>query len=131
MRCPGCNKFPGYNDPEVEDESAEISDDGEQITLTGTVKLTSSCCSEDLKSAEIEITEDVAIPEGHAGEEHDLSIETEVQGTSKSEGKGRGARTFYGVQFNWTINCSCVPTEPLLTGESVDYVQASHMDELV
>lgn len=132
MRCPDCNKFAAYNDstdPEVE---IELADDG---TFSGTVRvvLTHDECGTELKEAsfdfEGEIPEDIVAV--HKGDGHSLDLESgDAELTSRSEGKGRYAKTFYGYRASFDLACSCNGAEGLWSTEFTDDMQASHMDEL-
>jgi hypothetical protein len=61
-------------------------------------------------------------------EDHTPDVEeTGTEATSRTEGKGRGTRTFYGAHVSWKVTCSC--GEYAEEGEFSDDVQASSMDE--
>jgi hypothetical protein len=137
-QCPGCNKLAGLET----DESPEVDLrlDGTNISATMRLVRLSSCCNEEMKEANFEpdMELDAADLEGHydfekgdAVEGHDLDIEeTGVEVTERSEGKGRGCRTFYGIKVSYDIVCSCTSDKPVYTGTLADECQASSMDEL-
>lgn len=138
MRCPDCNKFVGMDtdtEPEV-DESGFDADTGEGNI---TVRIVNNCteCSTELKEANLEVEfdlsdaiEEAKEPEEEGGEspDCDFSFDVDVTRTDRTEGKGRGLRTFYGVDVTLTLmnNGTVIATETLH-----DEVQASGMDELV
>jgi hypothetical protein len=64
-----------------------------------------------------------------APEEHELEDpeETNSERVQRTEGKGRGAKTFYGAKVEFTIKCKCGWEHQ---GELQDDIQASAMDEL-
>ena len=109
MRCPSCNKFVPFDtevDPEEEDEPS--IDDNNHFHASYTRTLTCEECGDDLKSALIEIDEDLSdIPdcsteEGHAWDFDKVSVSP----STRYEGKGRGTRTFYGVEVSGEAKCS-------------------------
>ena len=55
MRCPDCNKFVSYDEPEVEVNSINVN--GEAVTASVRVALNCADCSTGLKEAEIEADE--------------------------------------------------------------------------
>jgi hypothetical protein len=138
MRCPGCNKFVSYEevDPEV-DLSLDWS--GDTPTISGSVRIVNACedCGEELKEATFDIYVDAKVGANEesfkAHKEHELSVEPgEVERTCRSEGKGRGAKTFYGASVEIVVTCmTCVGSPTVTTVTWADEVQASSMDELV
>lgn len=126
MRCNNCNKFVPYEDPhEVELENAEA--DSEELRITVRAVLKCGECSEELKDAEIEFTQDLEIDEKHT--EHSLTVEFDPEPATKSEGKGRYAKMFYGFEGTFKIICDeCGDT--VAEGNSSGYEQASLMNEL-
>lgn len=97
--------------------------------ISATYRIVRVCadCGTELKEATIEMEEDVEIPAGHEGDDHELEIEGEAESTEK--GGGRYAKSFYGVHVHYTVSCSC-GAAGLLEGDLEDEVAASHMDEL-
>jgi hypothetical protein len=133
MRCPECNKFVSLDtegDPEIELEADETT--GE---VTGTVRIVNACadCGAEMTEATFDV--DVDFPEAakhmaeHPDDEaHALDLEDpSADRTDRSEGKGRGTRTFYGAEAEFTVSCRCEFKE---TKPWSDDIQASHMDEL-
>lgn len=135
MRCPNCNKFAAYDDgtePEVE---VNLEDDG---TFSGEVRivLTHDECGEELKEASFQFEAEVpeAVLAAHKGDGHGLNLEADAgELTSRVEGRGRYAKTFYGYDSTVELTCECQENyaEPLWTQNFCDDIQASHMDELV
>lgn len=131
MRCDQCNKFASYDDSTDPEVDVDLSDDG---TFSGQVRVVLTCadCSQELKEASFEF--DGEIPEEvrdqHQGDGHSLSLDADDNElTSRYEGKGRYAKTFYGYRAGLDLSCSC-QVDGLWTAEFADDIQASHMDEL-
>ncbi len=126
MRCPDCNRFVAYNqdDPEVE---LEVTSEG----VTGDVRIVLTCeqCGTELKESTFEVSTDDDLT-GHEGDEHELDVEADAEPTTRTEGHGRGTKTFYGYHMTYKVTCSCTPGQPVLSEEWGDDVQASSMDEL-
>jgi len=123
MRCNSCGKFVSQEagDPEVVDTSV----DGDAVTVQ--VRITQCCaeCSQELKEASFDIEKEYTLC---AKEDHDHEVEVEdVENTSRSEGKGRYAKTFYG--FSATVVVSCEKCELKDTVTISDEVMASGMEE--
>lgn len=133
MRCDQCNKFAAYddsNEPEVDiDFNAESGDVSAQVRIY----LTHDECGTELKEASFDFSETVPdeILAEHKGEGHELDAEEgNSELTTRSEGKGRYMKTFYGASVEVAVNCEC-SSEPIWTHCFEEDVQASHMDELV
>lgn len=129
MRCPNCNKFASYDelDPEIE---VGIGEDG---TITGSVSIVnaSECCGDDLTGTtfEVELAEPLVGVEQHVGEGHELDVEeTSSERTSRKEGAGRYAKTFYGARADFSVTCKCKAFEVCVSWEND--IQASAMDDL-
>lgn len=145
MRCPDCNKFVGNDEQEPEVESVEVeADDAEaatNATVTASVRIVNACadCGTELTEATLDLEAEVPLtPEHHRcppeakGGEPSLDLEAEEtsnERTSRTEGKGRGLRTFYGAKVEATVKCRCGKIETTVTLE--DDVQASGMDSMV
>lgn len=132
MRCPDCNKFVSFDDPEVEVDSVDIADGF--VNASVTVNLNCADCGTQLKTGTIETDVVVDIPEGHDGDGHDIEVEfDEAEGTSRSDGKpgtpSRYRRTFYGFSGTAKVTCSCGQME--IDVEVADDMQASSFDEAV
>ena len=156
MRCNICNKFASYNEPEVEESSpaevtSEVSDGEVTFTITGAilVRLTCAECGDALKESEVEYehtTDPVKLPEGHivviGSETWSDNGPNEV---TRTEGKGRGMKTFYGFELDGTVDYQTIPDDkeggaanpaavavdaPQLAVLFADDVQASSMDEV-
>jgi hypothetical protein len=63
-----------------------------------------------------------------AHEACELECEVEAEQTSRTEGKGRSMKTFYGYHATVHLKCSC--GHEFGDAEHTDDMQASHMDEL-
>lgn len=135
MRCPDCNKFVANDEQEPEVESLEIDADG---MVTASVRVVNACaeCGTELTEATLEMEEDhrgdVETHECSGGlskEDRELSVEEiSADRDSKTEGRGRGLRTFYGATVDYNINCSC--GDQVCTGQASEFIQASSMDPL-
>lgn len=51
-KCPGCNKFAAFDDPEIEDSSVDLN--GDLLAISVTLVVNSQCCSEQLKNGVVE-----------------------------------------------------------------------------
>jgi hypothetical protein len=142
MRCPDCEKFVSYddsNEPEINDEN--IDDDG-AISIGARIVLTCADCGNELKECEFNLDGNVPdeIAELHKGEGHELELTADSSELTTRSGYfkkglfvpayGRYAKTFYGVDVNYSVSCSC-QEESVFSGNLMDDVQASSMDELV
>ncbi len=136
MRCPDCNKFVGL-DTEAEPE-VDLDVDLETGEVTGSVRIMNACqdCGTELTEATFDVDEEFPEAEEHlkkyadpdAGDEkHELEMEDALSRDERSQGKGRGTRTFYGALGTITVKCSCNKS---WSKDWSDEVQASHMDEL-
>lgn len=128
MRCPDCNKFVPYDDPhEVETEN-ELELDNHEIT--GSLRLVLKCaeCGTELKDASVDISQSVEIDDKH--KDHELTLDAdEPEAATKTEGKGRGTKTFYGATVQCRVTCSC--GEVIEDGLEISvYEQASFFNEL-
>jgi hypothetical protein len=128
MRCPDCKKFVSMEST-FEDEEASF-EDGE-VTVQVTLKRNCAECSIEMKEHAFEKVESVPDwdPEAHRGDDHEQSAEVEnVEESERSEGTGRGRKTFYGFTADVTVTCKC-GWEVKLRVE--DDIQASYMTDLV
>lgn len=134
MRCPNCNKFVSYDEPEAQVDSVELNGG----TLSANVRLVLNCseCGGELKDAELEAHKEIE----HECDACDLEIADE--GTpdtfsrlqdkdrrGKTIKSSRYMKTFYGFSLECSINCTkCGESiEAQLDGEE----QASGFNELV
>ena len=131
MRCPDCNKFVGLDtesDPEMD---LEVDDTTGQVT--GTVRIVNACadCSSELTEAIFEVDLDFEEAQEHLaglGQSHELELsEDVVTRDARTEGKGRGTRTFYGASATFEVKCACGLA---WSKEWSDEIQASCMDSL-
>ena len=107
-RCPDCNKFVGIEQEAPEVQSLEISGEEDTATITCEVSLALNCadCSTQLSEATAEHEEEIEV-------KHDLpdckgAWEIEEVGcgeTDRFEGKGRGARHYYGAEVTAKVTC--------------------------
>jgi len=152
MRCPDCNKFVPYgldSDPEVDLEIHQPVDGGvtPSVEITGTVRIALTCeeCGGELKESTFELS-DVTIPvpltppdgsDWEPDSEWELVTDSADGIDQSSEGKGRGAKTFYGTSMELEVvrnttatNVAGKPVQVKATAHWEDRVQASCMDEL-
>ena len=135
MRCPDCNKFVGNDEQDPDDVSVDVDEHG---VVTVTARIVNACaeCGTDLTEATLEMecdrSDEVA---AHRREKHptgdppDLSADEErAERSSRTVGKGRGLRTFYGADVDYTVECEC---GWVIDGTASDDVQASSMESLV
>lgn len=107
-RCNDCNKFVSYGDPEIETNlDANIDETDGSVQVTGDVSCTLTCgdCGSQLKQTSFDVDENVPF-EGMklTDATHEVEVETSSEeGTSRTEGKGRGLKTFYGVNIEITV----------------------------
>jgi hypothetical protein len=130
MLCPSYNKFASQEaDVEMSSE-LEVSEDG---SVTGEVRVvvTSGCCSDELKEANLEIDESVDIKD-HEG--HSLSVTADDPDLiDEYDNPGRPARYqkhWYGASLSYTVTCDDCKVA-VADGDWSDKVPASSMDELV
>lgn len=111
MRCPDCMKFVAYGEPEID---GDASVEGTTVTAMAEVALTCGDCGTTLKTASIEGAEELETetcePESarmkEGGADHAWTVaDSSFDAADRTEGKGRGMRTFYG--FTATIKLSC------------------------
>lgn len=135
MRCNQCNKFVSNDTEQEPQEQDEPKIEG--ITFTASYDRVIACaeCSQELRSALIEFCEKLEIPEKceptdepSEDGQHEWEFDLEVTPSERTEGKGRGIRTFYGVEVSGMATCSKCGTEVTLSLS--EDVQASSMDEV-
>jgi phage FluMu protein Com len=128
MRCPDCNKFVSYDEPQCELGSVEIIDN--ELLANVTVTLNCAECGTTLKDAEIETSatiehtciEDVkkewnkTEPFKEGSEQYEIVDDGEPFGESRTQtidrnGKpiksSRYMKTFYGFSMESEIKCNC------------------------
>lgn len=134
MRCPACNKFVPFddsNEPEV--NGVDVEPNGE-VTADVRVVLTCAECGEELKESSLNPSETVDLS-GHVvpeGEEDDHQLEVADEGAeleTRTEGSGRGLRTYYGARVTAKVTCTGCDFEADV--ELFGEVRASEMEELV
>lgn len=110
MKCPDCNKFASYDEPEAEINSSEISDG--EVSVEGTVTLRSACCNYDLKEWNFTLTLSVDTKHKHPkGSVRELEVECdEVNASDYYDSPGRPMRYrrhIYVVEADAKVKCSC------------------------
>jgi len=137
MRCPDCNKFVSLELGDVEDIEVNLRDQragGGLASLIVEARIVRTCqeCGTELKEASFEMEAD-ATADLTAHEQNCMKREYEssadLSTSERSEGKGRGMKSFYGVEGDAKIVCACgdeVGEYPV-----ADEIQASAMEEMV
>lgn len=59
MRCPDCNKFVSYDEPNVDDVSFSLDENSGEVEVSGTVELPCADCGTALKSMQVDETVDL------------------------------------------------------------------------
>lgn len=128
MRCPDCNKFVSYDEPQCEIGSVEIDD--ETVRANVTVQLNCQDCGSTLKDAEIEAEAAVGHeckPEAERGkdwepdadfkkddDQYEVESDGDAEGTNRMETKDRHGKpikssrymkSFYGFTLESEIKC--------------------------
>lgn len=144
MRCPDCNKFVSYDEPQADVQSVEI--DGDSVRANVSVQLNCQECGSTLKDAEIEdersidhkcaelATSDSDFKEGD--EQYEIENDGDAEGTSRIQSTDRHGKpiksarymkSFYGFTLETEVKClKCGETfSVLLEGDE----QASSFNE--
>ena len=106
MRCPGCNKFAAYDEPQVELDSEDL--DGQTVKAEVRIVLQSECCGEELaelnEPVEIEFEHDCAEPDKALAEGIEPYEITASEGTAidRMEKKTR----IFGAELSFTVKCN-------------------------
>lgn len=120
MRCPDCNKFVSYDEPQCEVNSVEL--DGSTVRASVTVQLNCQDCGNTLKDAEIEGESDFeheckgdTLPKfDKTGEQFEIENDGDAEGTSRTQDKDRHGKqiksarymkTFYGFDIQPEVKC--------------------------
>lgn len=128
MRCPDCNKFVSYDEPQCEVGSVELG--GETVRANVTVQLNCEDCGGTLKDAEIEAETEIeheCKPEAERDKEwkpdadlekdddqYELESDGDAEGTNRMETKDRHGKpikssrymkSFYGFTLESEIKC--------------------------
>lgn len=128
-RCNNCNKFVSIEEQDPEVNGLEVDDDG---NVTAEVRIVNACadCGDELTETTFNMEGKVDLDHNsQPGKEHELSAEEDgdSERTTRTEGKGRGLRTFYGAALECEVTCTCGATSTLRLS---DDIQASRMDSL-
>lgn len=138
-RCPDCNKFVSYDLPHTVEEKQGPEVDGENVTASVRLVLNCGECYTELKEANLDLEAEVKHecsvldPEDEeTGPDYELvdddNLSNEWEATDRTEGKGRGQRTFYGASL--TTKVKCVHCEEEVEVELADDVQASNFEDV-
>jgi len=128
MRCPDCNKFVSYDEPQC--EVSNVDADGDTVRASVTVQLNCQDCGGTLKDAEIEAEAEIdheckpdserekdwkPDPEFKEGEDQfEIENEGDAEGTNRLQTKDRNGKeiklmrymkSFYGFTLEPEIRC--------------------------
>jgi hypothetical protein len=122
MRCPGCNKFVSYDEPQCEVQSVEV--DGNILRASVTVQLNCQDCGGTLKDAEIEAEAEIEHECAEDAEknkewkdgdnEFEVENDGDAEGTNRTETKDRHGKpikssrymkSFYGFALDSGVKC--------------------------
>ena len=141
VQCPGCNKLAGLEDPEVESLEANVDDDS--VTISVHIVRNSSCCGDEIKSADLEGTTTVGHDCPNAdiigrtvyvdGNQHEIEggFEDDVEGELEgyTSGGGRYKKMMVGASGTLTATCkSCGENIEFNVDEGVLEIAAGDMD---
>jgi hypothetical protein len=137
MRCEQCNRFVAYEgdeEPEVTEENLEVVGEKNkapsEILYNVSVRAVKNCaeCSTELKSADFEF--EGTVPEEFIAEhwrgKDEWGIECEASASESSEGAGRYAKTYYGVDLSVVVTA---PDGETWEESLEDRLQASSWEE--
>lgn len=145
-RCQNCNKFSALNfdEPELGDFTADLDLDPDSgdlaVHVHADIRLvrTSECCGDEMKTADLELEEDVVIAraeiEDHLDEsdgkwswkaDHEAEADNDDP-EQVEEGGGRYAKSYFGASVAYRITCN---GKTVHEGSITDKVAASAMDE--
>lgn len=135
-RCNDCNKFVSYGDPEIEISSEQVDED----LLTAEIRIALTCaeCSAEIKEAVLDFEQDI----DHECEEKEIDepryevLSSSAEGNSRMETTGKNgkpikaryARTYYGADLTFDVQCAWCD-ETFTVGGDVEE-QASGFEEL-
>jgi phage FluMu protein Com len=138
MRCPNCNKFVPYDEPEAEVQNSDLL--GSTATVTTRIVLKCADCSEELKEAEIDAEVEI---EHNCNTEDEKEFEwvdepSDAEGFPRTQDKDRHGKpiknrrymkTFYGFTATGKVKCCHCAEEIELEFKGEE--QASGFNELV
>lgn len=149
-RCDSCNKFVPYEDP-AEVTVDDVAFDGGTFEADVSVTLRCEECGQDLKTGSDHVEAEVAdehftASADHPGttlkdciaeegaedntDDHDWTVDDtspDAEADVRTEGKGRGTRTFYGGTF--TAEASCDRCGGKVSRDMEVFIQASSFDD--
>jgi len=130
-RCSECKKFVSLDENEPEVNDVDIDEEGH---ITATVRIVNVCaeCGEELTEAELVIESDFDLTTIEHTKEctaPEITIDEGVcERITRSEGKGRAAKKFYGAMLTCKVYCTyCEASQDV---EIQDDIQASAMETL-
>lgn len=140
MRCPSCEKFVSYDEPELEEQEPEV--DGDNVRLEVRMSLNCADCGDELKETTFELETEVTSPDvednAPCASGHEWTAElNSCDATDRYQDKDRNGKTItnfryrkhlYGVEAQVSVKCSVCNHEETFTMK--DETQASAFDEL-
>ena len=108
-RCESCNKFVSFGDSEFQVDSEEVTyQSPTSVLVTLDVEMNRPCgdCGTTLRSATFNVEQEVPLPPDAKPitEDDELRIDLDdPEETSRSEGKGRGLKSFYGFSLSGRV----------------------------
>jgi hypothetical protein len=153
-RCPDCNKFVSLDSSQDPEVTVDVDETGE---VTCAFQIANACeqCGTEMYTAEfdtsvnadaiVRVEDSMTLADwlkrcqefkatGAMAEDEDDEIDLEVdegdlERTSRTEGKGRGTRTFYGARVGFTVKVTFRGATSEFEGSVEDDIQASSMDQ--
>lgn len=153
-RCPDCNKFVSTDSEQDPEVSIDVDENGE---VTGSIQIANACaeCGTEMHTADFDVCvdpNDITRSEDEKSlaaflaeckqkketgalpldEDDDIELEVDegdTERTSRTEGNGRGTRTFYGARVGFTVKVTFRGVTSEFEGSVEDDIQASSMDQ--
>lgn len=133
-RCEDCSRFVAYGDedPDVQVEDFDYDEETGDVTLNLEVRRVLTCenCGTELKETTFCFDQTYERALGTGLDKDDIEMTVECENADRTEGKGRGMKTFYGVSATVTLTKIVQGELRDLFVETVkDDLQASYYDE--
>lgn len=135
-RCEECCKFVSLETDEPEEDSFEVN----ETRVVGSFTINRNCaeCSGLMKTATVELDAEIILSEDQSGREQAVPLcadaheweedgDHDVEGFEEGEGKGRGRKTFFGVEMSGDLKCTVCGAKASFSDR--DRVQASAFEE--
>lgn len=144
MRCPDCNRFVSFEEQEPEINEMALHEDG---LVKCEVRIVNACqdCGTELTESQVDLEYDAGddiethkieclhreaweVKEDYDGIE---IVEEGAERENRTEGKGRGMRTYYGATVTFSLKCPLCGENIVESHSMSGDVQASDMQEMV